>query len=618
MAETPASKAEFVMEFVSASHQYREQYVERWIETLDNFTLSSSARTSMDTATPFRRPGRLASSALDSIYLRDPETHKAIMMYAAKLVRALLGNNRCEYVQAEPVGWEDAVGAAPTVTRLLRRGFSLPGHFRTLVEAIIDALLFNPGIIEVGWRYQRMELPVIEADVEDGMEMGATMRREEVTVHDDVDLTVVDPQHFFPDPGEYRIERMRGAAKRFKESATHARFLAQNGFYNAAAVERAFAGTHSNTSGSGPDERWREGLDQPYDAARLGRFRERICYTYRGDVPWIEDDGTCRRELTVIDGELVRDVPWSLADCELPWKTLVITPMAGRFYGPAPAEVVRFDQDFADVLKELIARAVIRKVHPPIVFDPADPDLDPAMLRRWYADMPIPSRGGAASVRTLEYGADINSAMGLLQFVKQSIQEGTGALGGIMGEPGPDREAATVGAQRISMALDRPELAAMVLERDSFPMIGKAILRRYQQFIRTPEDLQLRIGQMPDAMWVDDIRAEFDVIFTGSRNATSKQQKLQSWQTFAQLGSAFPLLMAMLPIDKLAQRIAGDLLELPEIAAEMPGPEQVAMQAAVMGMMGPGGPAANGVGEAPQPAGLMPAQAAGGMGDGSY
>src|SRR3990172_4539901 len=611
MPETAVSKAEFVMEFVSASSRYRDQYVERWMETLDNFTLSSTYGR-YDTANPYRKSGRLQSSALDAIYLRDPETHKAIMMYTAKLVRSLLGNNRAEYVRAEPVGWEDAVGAAPTVTRLLRRGFILPGHFRTFVEGILDSCLFNPGIIEVGWRFSEMELPVVSSVIEDGVEMGSEMQRMRLPVHDDVDLTVVDPQHFFPDPGEYRIERMRGAAKRFRQSETYARYLESNGYYIKGSVDRAFGEGHSKT-GDPEGDRWREGLDLPFDAARMGRFKERVGYTYMGDVPWISDEGSCRRELTVIDGELVRDVPWSFADCELPWKTLVINPMSGRFYGPAPAEVVRYDQDFADVLKELIARAVIRKVHPPIVYDPEDPHLDPALLRRWYADMPIASRGGAPTVKTLEYGADIASAMALLQFTKQSIQEGTGALGGIQGEPGPSREAAYVGVQRVAMALDRPELAAMVLERDSFPMIGQAMLRRYQQFLHYKEDLEARIGTIPKGMWIGDIKAEFDIIFTGSRQVTNRQQKLQAWQGLGSMVPAFPLLAAFLPVQQLAQRLIGDVLELAELAAQMPGPGGGAMQGMAMEMMGQGGPAANGIGEAPQPPGILPAQAAGGM-----
>jgi len=61
----------------------------------------------------------------------------------------------------------------------------------------------------------------------------------------------------------------------------------------------------------------------------------------------------------------------------------------------------------------------------------------------------------------------------------------------------------------------------------------------------------------------------------------------------------------------LAQRLVGDLLELPELAAQMPSPEEVAMQAQAMMMMGAGGPAANGVGAAPQPPGMDAAQAAG-------
>src|SRR3990172_5941527 len=106
---SPDQKAAFVMEYVGFSDRFKSQYVEMWLETLDNFTMGAGNLSD-------QRQSTLSSSAMDMIYLKDPETHQAIMTYAAKLIRSVFGDQRGEYIQAEPVGWEDAVGAAPTVS----------------------------------------------------------------------------------------------------------------------------------------------------------------------------------------------------------------------------------------------------------------------------------------------------------------------------------------------------------------------------------------------------------------------------------------------------------------------------------------------------------------------
>jgi len=611
MSMSDEDKAAFVMEFVGASENFRSQYVERWIETLENFTMSSASG-----GIPRSSSGSLSNLAMDAIFLKDPETHKVIMTYASKLVRAVLGSPEGDYIQAAPVGWEDAVKAAPTVSRLMRYAFSIPGHFRTMVEAIIDMLLFGTGIVEVGWWHEERMMPVRSAWTEGGLTMTSQSGVMSLPIHDDVDLTVVDVQNFYPDPGEYRIERMKGAAKKFTMSANQARLNVKNGIYKKSAVD--LLGSSGGTSAGNPtaNSTFREALDQPTQRERPKSFREFVGYTYMGECPWIEDDGASRRMLVVLDGQLVQDVPWPLADSELPWKTLVINPTVGRFYGTAPAEVIRYDQDFADVLKELIARAVIRQVHPPIAFDP-EADIDVALLRKWRTDMPIAARGGPASIGTLQYNANILGAMNMLQLEKLSMQEASGAQGGIQGEPGPNRESATVGTLRVQNAMDRPELAAMMLERDCFPQIGKAILRRYQQYLESEDDLRRRIGELPEQLWLGDILADFDIRFVGSRMAQTRQQKLVGLQTLGALAAQSPALAMQIPWDKLARWITGDLLELPDVAAQMPDPNTVmqnmaAMQAQQLLSGGEGGPAQNGVPASPSTPGLMPAQAAGG------
>lgn len=596
---SPEQRAAFCMGFIASSENYRQQYVALWQETLDNFTVGSGSLGMQE------RQGSFVSHALDSIFLKDPETHKAIMTYAAKLVRSLFGDPRGEYIQSRPVGWEDAKGAAPTVNRLMRYAMRRPGHFRTMVEAVLEMLLFGTGIVEVGWRYETLEMPVRSVNADEyGNEYGPQFDRMDVVVNDDVDLTVIDVQDFYPDPGEYRIERMKGAGKRFQTCLGDLIYKADRGQYDKDLVNK-ISDRCSNISNA--PERFRPGIDQPTEANRRSEFHPLVGYEYWGEVPWLPYGK--RAVVTIIDGELVAERPWPLADPYLPFKTLVINPTVGRFWGIAPAEVIRYDQDFADVLKELIARAIIRMVHPPIAFDP-DSDIDTSQLRTWHTDMPIAVKGGPASVGTLRYETNLAGAMGVLGSTKNSMQEASGAQGGIQGEPGPSREAATAAAFRVNSAMDRPELAALLLERDCLPQIGIAILRRYQQFLGTTEDLARRVGEMPQGVWIGDILAEFDIEFVGSRVAMTRQQRLQAIQSLTALTGAIPAAAAMIPWDSLMAGIIGDTLELPDIAAEV-GTAQTAQRNAllsqVFGQARPAGspPAAN------APLGALPAQLAG-------
>lgn len=596
------TRAGFVMSFVSASKKYRQQYEDLWLETLNNFTVGSQSM-------GFQSGNvRLSNRAMDAIYLKDPETHKVIMTYAAKLVRSTLGDARGEYVQAQPVGWEDAAQAAPTVSRLMRYALRLPGHFRTMVESVIEMLLFGTGIVEVGWRYEEMELP-IRAVMQGlaGTETPPSERRA-VPTYDDVDLGVIDVQDFYPDPGEYRIERMKAAAKRFRTCISRMRQQAEAGRFDKAAIEKIAADGPASESANNAD-RFRVGVDQPQDAERLGDFEEIVGYEYWGERPWkpYSQPGV----ITVVAGEVVGERDWPFGDPYLPFKTLVINPTVGRFYGIAPAEVIRYDQDFADVLKELIARAIIRQVHPPIAFDPDGGDIDTAMLKMWHVDQPIPVRGGPNAIGTLRYDANLAGATNVLAATKQSMQEGTGATGGLQGEPGPSREAATAAAFRQTAAMDRPELAAMMLERESLPSIGLAILRRYQQFLEDEQALTRRIGELPAGMWLGDILAEFDIQFVGSRQAMTRQQKLQATQTLTQMAGAIPPLAAGIPWDGPAiARLVGDILELPELAAAMGNPATMALNVKLQQLMGGGAGAAPSP-SSPEPAGLLPSQAAG-------
>jgi hypothetical protein len=197
--------------------------------------------------------------------------------------------------------------------------------------------------------------------------------------------------------------------------------------------------------------------------------------------------------------------------------------------------------------------------------------------------------------------------------LKQSIQEASGALGGIQGEEGPDRESATVGANRIQMALDRPELAGMLLENDPLPCLASSFLRLNQRYLADTEDLKKRIGEQPDPFWIGDIMGDFDVTFFGSRQMTSRQQKLQAWQTMTALASAVPNFMVQIPWDQIGRELVGDVLDLPDVAAKMQDPAIAEQNAQLAMMLGPGAANGNGQVTAAQPPGMLPAQASGGV-----
>ena len=610
MATKDADAYAFAMGFIANSDDYRQQYLGRWEEIISNFLVEPDAETTSRNPSYQNSPysNRVYRGNARNIILKDPETHKLVMTYASKLVRSVFGDQRGDYIQANPVGWEDA-GSSKTVNKLLRYSLNLPGHFRTFVEAIIDMLLFGTSTLEVVWKYEERWMPVRSIESRYGIETSSETALK-IPVYDDVCIRVLDVMDFYPDPSRYRLQDMMGAAKRFKMNAGEASRMVAKGMYKSSGVEDAIRGAGTTITPDTPS--FREGKDQPTNASAHPDLKDMIGYEYWGEVPW-DDDGMSRRVITILNNVLVRNDPYPLSDPFLPFHSFIINPVQGRFYGISPAEVVRWDQSFADAIKILLAEAIIRQVHPPIAFDP-DADVDVAATNAWKADALISVRGGPNSIGTLQYGANIANGFAMLQGLKVGIQDTAGAPGGIQGEPGPARESATGASARLQFAMDRPELAAMVLENECLPPIGLAILRRYQQFLADTDDLKRRVGEQPEPIWLGDIMGDFDVQFVGSRKAIGRQAKLQSWDRVMAMAQSIPAFQMALPTVEMARSIIGDLLELPELAAQVGNPNNMLMNALAMQVAGgQSGAANNGVPNAPAPAGLPASQAAGDM-----
>ena len=606
-----ADAVEFVMSFVENSDRYKQQFKPIWQEVLSNFMVDPDGYGGgSSTPTPYLVRGasslRKNIGVRDTILLKDPETHKVVMTYAAKIVKAVFGDRRSEFVQARPVGWEDAQVKAPEVTRLLKYAFRRPGHFRTMVEATIDMLLFGTGIIESPWDYRTVRMPVRTVSSDSGYEYDsvATMETER---YNDVRLRVVAPEDFYPDPGECRLEDMSGVAKAFRITKARAYELAESGVYDRAAVARACERTWGGDKQV--RENWR--VDLPRDRKSVSDLEVLVGYDYSGTVPWSDD----RSIVTILNGEDVRNRDYPYADPELHYHALVINPMNGRFYGVAPGEVIRWDQSFADAVKMLVAAAIVRSVYPPIAYDNTlGMDIDLAALRAWDPRALVPIAGGPSNVGTIPYNANFQAAFMVQQQLTASMQGGSGAMGGIQGENGPDRESASVGVQRMQFALDRPELVGMLLDNESLPSLARGILRRYQQFLPDTAALKQRIGEQPESLWIGDIMGDFDVEFTGSRQAMTRQEKLQAFDRIVSYAGVAPAFQMFLPNLEMARKIVADVLEMPDLVAAVGSPETVMMN--MMAQQAAGQAAGisngNGVAQAAEPAGALPAQMTGG------
>jgi len=608
---------DFVMGFVSNSKRYKSQFIDRWQEVLANFIVTPDDYGTSTIQEPYIK-GRTRRGVHRSsgVVLKDAETHKAIMTYASRLVLTLMGDKNGEFVKATPSGWEDATGKASTVTRLMRYTFGLPGMFRTLTEAIVDMLLFGTAIVEIGWKYQEREQLVRSLDTSGGIQVDE-FTRQRVVAYDDPIMTVVDNQDFFPDPSEYRLENMSGVAKKFKINAMKALEMAEAGIYDKAAVDEAIAligqPSDPNNPDDGHDEDFREGIDQPENRQGMDEFTPMIGFEYWGEVPWEDDRGSSRRVITVLHSVVVRDREFPLADSDLPFRALVINPVCGRFYGVSPAEVIRWDQSLQDAVKILLAEAIIRSVHPPIAYD-IDSEIDLNKLRRFSPDVPIGIRGGPSAVGTLSYDANMFGGFQEAAMLKQSMQEASGALGIIQGQGlSNNRASATEAGFTAQQAVSRPEMAAVLLERDSFPAIARSFLRRYQQFLEDEKDLALRVGEQPQPIWLGDIMGDFDIQFVGSRLAMSRQEKLQAYDRLVGIASAIPQAGVMVPWVQLLNKLVGDVLELPEVAALMGDPQVMQMNLLLNQAAQAGQGAGNGNGTSPAsaPAGQLSAQAGG-------
>ena len=563
----------FVDSWVAGGQQLIDDNVEKWREVMANVLVTPYSDEGSTTGRPY---GKARDKDVRNLVLKDPESSQIAETFRSNLMGALFSDPEGKYIIAEPRGWEDSK-KAKTVTSLMRYVFNLQGVYRTLSEAVLDLAMFGTVVLETPWVEIERDVLVRTVEERGGVEISDEYR-DTVIAYDDPEINQIDLLDWYPDVDETRIEKMRGAAKGFKMKPSSARAMVKDGQYDKDAVEKAIQ--NAKTLALDKVEQRKREVRHRRDSAKISLAADMMLmrgYEYWGEVDFESKDGISRRVVTVLNGCVVRNDPWPLTDPELPFHVLVINPVKGRHYGKATAEVVRYTQDFADAMLMLIAEATVRQVHPPLAID-LSKDIDPSAVRAWEPDAIIAVDGDTnGAVSTVQYGANIWQGTQFQASLKQQMREGSGALGPTQGLGlGANRASATEAAGTFEKAMVPIEAVAQLLEKDGLPQLGRGLLKRYQQFLEDSSELEDRVGELPEGVWIGSIMGDFDVQFVGTRNAVSKQMKLQGIDRLIAMAQVMPEQFARVPMDKVLAELFGDVLNLPSIAEAMADPEQQA------------------------------------------
>jgi hypothetical protein len=581
-------QAEFVMSFVDESDEKRQPFEEIWEEVELNFLVRpyQEQMLTSDTQYPLMfGSSRTSGRQLGRAILKDPETHQAIISIVSQIALSIAPESG--FIHAKRVGFED-IFKAKTVNGLLEYAYRQEGHFWSMFEWILGAGIYGTGICEVFWDYieEPRTLRSIDVDPFTGDE-NSTDTILTIPVWDDPRIEAFDIRDFFADIGKHQLHRMRGAARRFRIDTAEVMKRAESGIYEAEpsneAVDRGISTDDMDDRRNYADP---TALNPPVESHP--EFRELIGFRYCGETPFTgTDDDYTRREIVVINGKTVRSKVWPR---RLPWFECKITPRLGSFYGISPGELIRYDQDFADTLKMMLADAVVRMTHPPHIYD-KNAEVELQKLRRFSPQVPI-GANRVDAIQQVPYAPPINHAFAMYAGVKQQMREGSSATDPNQGLAlGTKRLTASEALGTFERAGIRPEMFNRVMQQEYLPPQGKYILGLFQEMLEDTEDLAVRVGQSEAAVALADILADFDIEFVGSRIKGTQEQELQAFREII-AASANPAVFQFIPWVPLLRKHF-DSLGAHEIAAMVGNPEVMQMNI-VLTQIAAGGPSGTG------------------------
>jgi hypothetical protein len=118
----------------------------------------------------------------------------------------------------------------------------------------------------------------------------------------------------------------------------------------------------------------------------------------------------------------------------------------------------------------------------------------------------------------------------------------------------------------MAKAMTKMDAVAQLLEKDGLPQVARGLLRRNQQFLDDTEALALRVGELPEPVWIGDIMGDFDIQFVGTRNAINRQVKMQGYDRLIAMAQSLPAVAERIPWDAVLFDLFGEVLQMPEVA----------------------------------------------------
>lgn len=610
-------KAEFVMSIVDEAQKDRSVMEPVWDEVEQSYLVRpyTESNYGISTAYPFSNSGQNIGLAGHSI-LKDPETHQQLMTLASMIVLGLFPDQR--FVACEMVGDED-VFKASSASKLLEHCFRLPGHFWANVEWVVHTLLRGTGIMGGEWGYKEEPRNVRSVGYGPEGDLRSVSETMFLPVYDDPKFRPIDIRDFFHDTGATSMNDAKFGCKRFRLTAAEARNRVgdpNEGGYKKSAVEAAIERRQGDDAQNRSDHPFSDPDQIGHDRESHEDYMELIGYEFVGEQPFDSPDGIKNRVITVLGGETVKDFKWPR---RLPFFDMRIIPRPGSFFGISPGETLRYDQDFIDVLKMMIADAVVLSTHPPHIYN-RNMGVDQREVRRWHPRVPIGVDGPInQALGTAPYEPPLGQSTAIQAQMKGQMRENTGVLGAVQGLGlGSKRFSATEANATFEAARDRPELFATVIEREYLPPPARFALEMYQEFLEEDtDDVQRRVGATEIPIDITDMLVDFDVRFVGSRQLGTLTERVSASREIFQAASANPLVAQAIPWLDFLKEWFKDLGQ-PEIAAQVGDPRVVQLNLMIQQLAGPGAAIGNGNGETPgqPPVGQMPAQALGRATDG--
>lgn len=541
----PERDRDFVLDFVSKATEVNEERIPFWDEAQDNyfvtptgqgtkFIVSDTLMSNLPLA--FRANARHPRRST----LKDPELHQIIETLTAQAIGLLL--NQRDYIQVVPVGADD-YEKARILGRILTAILEQPGWYRTHYQLIKNAFIYGTAIVELSWeKRSRSQMTRIPQFDQLGRLLGYRTEPRDVVYKDAPLFREVDRYNFYPDPSGTRIQHdMCGVAKRFDLTKYAVQELARAGTYHYTdSVRRALESASGSRKSSrmGGQMRFPDApKDIPDDFGRL------VGYEYWGKVPYKTQDGATNRVITVLEDQTVRSHINPYIDGRIPFKEIVVNPVAGRFDGLAPTEVLRFLQDSADSMLMALTDAANLAVRPSIVVGTAfggDPD---EITRR---EELINARNPDA-VKPLPVDLNALQFAGMELFRrKASMRETSGSNAQqLLSSEGGDRTA-TAASELVRLTSQRVELMVQLMERDDYPWIGQTLHSRLKQFLPPGGGRALFQGESM-RFTLDQIDFEADVRFIGSRHNLTPFQIFSQYQTMASVLGTNPALAVTAP-----------------------------------------------------------------------